>query len=215
MQKSWYRQLPLIPLGPEAIRELLDDLLGRDPSIAGLADTIHARTGGNPFFTEEVVQTLTEAGNLEGARGHYRLVTPAERLAIPDTVHSTLSARIDRLPEREKHVLQAASVIGEQFTEPILEAVAELPKPDLAGALDAVKGAEFIYEVSLYPVAEYAFKHPLTREVALHTLLQERRRRIHASVASAIEEASREKLDESAALIAHHWEEADDKLLAS
>ena len=66
MQKSYYRQLPLAPLGPEAIRELLDDLLGSDPSTRGLAEAIHARTGGNPFFTEEVVQTLIESGKPPG-----------------------------------------------------------------------------------------------------------------------------------------------------
>ena len=64
MQKSWYRQIPLTPLGREAIAELLADLLGTDPSIAALAGPIHARTGGNPFFTEEVAQTLIESGHL-------------------------------------------------------------------------------------------------------------------------------------------------------
>jgi adenylate cyclase len=76
MQKSWYRQIPLTPLGRDAIAELLTDLLGSDPSIAALATPIHARTGGNPFFTEEVAQTLIESGHLEGKRGAYRLVTP-------------------------------------------------------------------------------------------------------------------------------------------
>jgi predicted ATPase len=76
--KSYYRQIPLAPLGPEAVRELLDDLLGKDASIAGLAKAIHERTGGNPFFTEEVVQSLIESGALEGKRGSYRLVRPNE-----------------------------------------------------------------------------------------------------------------------------------------
>ena len=71
--KSYYRQIPLAPLGPEAVRELLDDLLGPDVSTHGLADSIHERTGGNPFFTEEVVQTLIESGHLEGTRGSYKL----------------------------------------------------------------------------------------------------------------------------------------------
>ena len=82
---------------PEAIRELIQNLLGNDPSLAGVADAIHARTGGNPFFAEETVRGLIEAGNLEGARGAYRLVTPVANLAIPPTVHSLLSARIDRV----------------------------------------------------------------------------------------------------------------------
>ena len=109
MRKSWYRQIPLTPLGKEAIAELLADLLGTDPSLAALTGPIHARTGGNPFFTEEVAQTLIESGHLEGERGAYRLVTPIEGLEVPATVQSVLAARIDRLPEREKRLLQVAS----------------------------------------------------------------------------------------------------------
>jgi adenylate cyclase len=214
MQKSYYRQLPLAPLGPDAIRDLLDDLLGDDPSTRGLADTIHARTGGNPFFTEEVVQSLIESGQLEGTRGAYRLVTPIGSLDVPPSVHAVLAARIDHLPDREKQVLQAAAVIGKEFAEPILLAAAELPEIDLRGALATLKSAEFVFEQSLYPVAEYAFKHPLTQEVALRSQLKERRQRGHAAVARAIEEAHPGKLDEVAALLAHHWEEAGEALLA-
>jgi class 3 adenylate cyclase/tetratricopeptide (TPR) repeat protein len=214
MKKSYYHQLPLSPLGPDAIRELLDDLLGSDPSISGLAEVIHERTAGNPFFTEEVVQGLIEAGNLEGSRGDYRLVTPVDRLAVPRTVQSVLAARIDRLAEREKQVLQPAAVIGKEFQEPILERVAELTKTDLAESLHMLKDSEFIYEQSLYPIAEYAFKHPLTQEVALGSQLHDRRRRTHAAVAQALEEANAERLDDNAALIAHHWDEAGETLQA-
>jgi predicted ATPase len=81
-----------------------------------------------------------------------------------------LAARIDRLAEREKAVLQAAAVIGKEFSEPTLRAALgatrELPPGELAAALAALERAEFVYEQALYPVAEYAFKHPLTREVA-------------------------------------------------
>jgi predicted ATPase len=207
-QRSWYRQIALAPLGPDAIQELLDDLLGRDASIAGLAARIHQRTGGNPFFTEEVVQGLIESGKLEGTRGAYRLIEPVERLEIPSSVTSLLASRIDRLAEREKHVLQAAAVLGKTFGEPLLEAITDLPQGDLRAALDALKRGEFLYEQSLYPVAEYAFKHPLTQEVALGSQLGERRRALHAAAAGALEEALAARLDESAALLAHHWEEA-------
>jgi class 3 adenylate cyclase/tetratricopeptide (TPR) repeat protein len=215
MQKSYYRQMPLAPLGPEAIRELLEDLLGRDESVAGLAERIHERTAGNPFFTEEVIQSLIEAGNLQGARGRYRLVTPVAELSIPGTVQSILAARIDRLIERAKQVLHTAAVIGKEFAEPILEEVAELPRAELAQALETLKGGEFIYEQSLYPVAEYAFKHPLTQEVALHSQLKERRRRVHGHVAKAIEASSADRLDGQAALLAHHWQEAGEALKAA
>jgi class 3 adenylate cyclase len=215
MQKSWYRQIPLTPLGREAIAELLADLLGNDPSIAALAGPIHARTGGNPFFTEEVAQTLIESGQLEGTRGAYRLVTSIERLAVPATVQAVLAARIDRLPEREKRLLQVAAVIGKDFPEPLLAAVAELPADELKAALAALHRAEFIHEQALYPVAEYAFKHPLTQEVALGSQLKERRRQVHAAVARAIEQQHPDHLDERAALLAHHWEEAGEALSAA
>jgi adenylate cyclase len=219
--KSYYRQVPLAPLGAEAVRDLLGDLLGADASIAGLDEAIYKRTGGNPFFTEEVVQSLIESGALEGTRGSYRLVRPVARLQVPATVQAVLAARIDRLGERYKQVLQAAAVIGKDFAEPILWRVAgetgrlPLGEADFHMALHSLKDAEFIYEQALYPVAEYAFKHPLTQEVALRSQLQERRQRTHAAVARALEEAQGDHLDESAALLAHHHEEAGESLGAA
>ncbi len=107
-----------------------------------------------------------------------RLVTPVDRLEVPATVQAVLAARIDHLPEREKRLLQVASVIGKDF----LAAVAELPTEELKAALAALRRAEFVHEQALYPVAEYAFKHPLTQEVALDSQLKERRRQVHAAV---------------------------------
>jgi class 3 adenylate cyclase len=221
MQKSYYRQIPLAPLGSDAIRALLADLLGNDPSTQGLADDIHARTGGNPFFIEEVVQGLIESGHLEGAHGAYRLVTPIARLDVPPSVQALLAARIDRLAEREKQVLQTAAVIGKEFAEPILRQVlgaigrASLANGDLAAALETLKAREFLYETALFPVAAYAFKHPLTQEVALGSQLQERRRAIHAAVAQAVESTHADRLDEQAALLAHHCAEAGQPLSAA
>ena len=110
MQRSHVQQIALAPLSAEAIQELIEDLLGADPSMADLARAIHERTGGNPFFAEEVVRSLIESGHLEGDRGRYRLVTPVESLPVPGTVQALLAARIDRLPEGERRVLQSAAV---------------------------------------------------------------------------------------------------------
>ena len=146
MGKSYYQQLPLSPLGADAIRDLLDALLGKDSSTAGLAEMIHARTGGNPFFTEEVVQNLIESGKLQGSKGAYRLLTPVDKLEVPSSVHALLAARIDRLAEREKDVLQTAAVIGREFDEPTLAAVVEQDAPQLREALQTLKDTEFVYE---------------------------------------------------------------------
>jgi class 3 adenylate cyclase/tetratricopeptide (TPR) repeat protein len=215
MGQSHYQQLSLLPLSEAALRELLRELLGGNASVAGLPDAIHARTGGNPFFIEEIVRSLVEDGSLAGARGAYRLTRPVASLPLPATVHSVLAARIDRLPERDKHVLQAASVIGKSFGERILSRVVELPAAELDEALRSLQDAEFLYETALYPEREYTFKHPLTQEVAEHTQLRERRVRAHAATARAIEALDVERLDERAALLAQHWEAADEPLIAA
>jgi len=208
MQRSYYQQLPLLPLSPESTAELLGDLLGHDPSLQRLRTLIQERTGGNPFFIEEIVQSLVETGVVAGTKGAYRLLTPAEEIGLPATVQSVLAARIDRLPEREKRVLQTASVIGKKFAEPILRRVVDLGDGELPATLDALTGAEFLYAEALYPEAEYAFKHPLTQEVAYRSQLGERRARVHAAVARTIEELEAAKLGERAALLAYHWEQA-------
>ena len=211
MQRPYYQQLSLQPLDPEALRALLRDLLGEDPSVAALPEIIHARTKGNPFFIEEVVQSLVEGGQLAGGRGAYQLATPVEALQVPASVHAILSSRIDRLPEPEKELLQTAAVIGKTFSETLLGRVmASLTAIDdtaLDPALSALVTAEFLYEAALYPQLEYSFKHPLTQEVAQRSQLRERRVRVHAAVAQALTEAGG-NLDERAAEIARHWDEA-------
>jgi predicted ATPase len=205
MQKSYYHQLPLLPLAPEAITELLRDLLGTDPSLAGLGDRIRKRTGGNPFFIEEVVQALAEAGSLAGARGGYRLARPATELALPATVQAVLAARIDRLEERDKHVLQTAAVIGKEFSEAVLKRVVDLPETELSAPLTKLTASEFIYEQALYPELEYTFKHALTQEVAYGSLLLERRQAIHERAAEAIEALVGSGSPEHYAELAHHY----------
>ena len=215
MQKSYYQQLPLSPLGEEAIEELLQDLLGPDPSLDGLSQLITERTGGNPFFIEEVVKGLVDKSSLTGDKGAYRLARSVDEVTIPPTVQAVLAARIDRLPEDEKAVLQGAAVIGRQFPEAVLRHAMGLSGTALEDALRALTAAEFIYEESPYPEPEYAFMHPLTQEVAHRSQLAEQRARMHRRVAEAIAELYPHKLDEQAALLAHHSEAAGDMLAAA
>jgi class 3 adenylate cyclase/tetratricopeptide (TPR) repeat protein len=214
-QASWMkaascRELSLSPLGREASDVLLDDLLGGDPAIAGLASTIRERTGGNPLFMEESVRVLVQAGTLAGAKGDYRLVGNPTAAIIPPTVQAVLAARIDRLGEREKGVLQTASVIGGVFAQEVLARVSELPEDELADALETLVAAEFLSEQRRLAKVEYTFKHALTQDVAYHTQLASRRADIHGAVASAIEELYPDRRDELAALLAHHLEAAGD-----
>jgi adenylate cyclase len=100
--------------------------------------------------------------------------------------------------------------LGPSFSESILRRVTDLSHEELSAALHALTSAELLYQEALYPEAEYSFKHPLTREVAYRSQLAERRARVHADVARAIEETDSEKLGERAALLAYHWEQAGD-----
>src|SRR5262249_45642944 len=169
------------------------------------------RTGGNPFFIEEIVESLNETSALVGSKGAYRLGKPTEELAVPATVQSVLAPRLDRLAEREKDELQAAAETGLEGSGPVVvRAGDDLGDGDLPSALHALANAEFLYQEALYPEAEYTFKHPLTRDVAYRSQLVDRRARTHAAVARAIEERESGKLGECAALLAYHWEQAGD-----
>src|SRR5437660_3525703 len=204
---SHYHQLALSPLGEEASRELLRDLLGSDGSLDELSARILERTGGSPFFTEEVVTALAASGSLLGERGAYRLATPIETVALPATVQALLTARIDRLGERAKDLLQVAAVIGKQFDEPVLREVSGLGDgQDFDAALGVLQDEEFFRLVTLFPMPEYTFKHPLVGEVAFRSQPGERRPPVHAAVATALEKPRTDRLGEYASLIAHHWE---------
>src|SRR5262249_9499275 len=111
--------------------------------------------------------------------------------------------------------LQTAAVIGKEFAEPVLKRVAELSEAEFPDSLGKLTAAEFIYEEALYPQAEYAFKHPLTQEVAYHAQLGDRRARLHSSVARALQALYPDKLDERAAVIADHLEQAGEALNAA
>ena len=215
MSKSYYRQIALSPLGAEAIEEMLADLLGSHPSLVQLPGLVRERTAGNPFFTEELVRSLIESGALEGERGAYRLVRPISGEAVPASIQSVLAARIDRLDTREKSVLQAAAVIGKEFAEPVLRRVVEIEPDELERSLRELVSSEFVYPEELYPEAVYAFKHPLTQEVAEGSQLGARRAVVNAGVARAIAEQYPERLDERAPLLAQHWEAAGDELEAA
>jgi class 3 adenylate cyclase/tetratricopeptide (TPR) repeat protein len=215
MNNPSYQQLPLVPLGRAAIDELLDDLRGRHATRADLPAMVGKRAGGNPFFIEEIIQSLVETSALEGARGAYRLVQPIAELAVPATVQAVLAARIDRLPEHAKTLLQQASVIGKTFEERVLRRISELPPEDFDAGLRTLRDGEFLFEAALYPHVEYAFKHPLTQEVADQSQLSDTKAATHAAVARVIEELSSERLDEESALLAHHWEQAGESAAAA
>jgi tetratricopeptide (TPR) repeat protein len=200
--KTAYSQLRLDSLPAESTAELLAALLGPDPGLAPLTPMLVKR--GNPFFLEETVRTLVETGALVGQRGAYRLTRPVEALQVPATVQTILAARIDRLPAEEKRLLQTAAVIGKDVLFALLQAVADMPEESLRRGLTHLQAAEFLYETSLFPDLEYTFKHALTHQVAYGSLLQDRRRPLHARILDAIEALYPERLTEHVERLARH-----------
>jgi predicted ATPase len=173
-----------------------------------------ARTDGNPFFLEESVRTLVEMNVLVGERGNHRLTRPIESTQAPVTVQAVLAARIDRLSPDEKRLLQSAAVVGKDVPFVLLQAIADQSEEELRRGLTRLQAAEFLYETSLFPDLEYTFKHALTHEVAYGSVLQERRRGLHARIVEAIERLYPDRLAEQVERIAHHssraelWEKA-------
>jgi class 3 adenylate cyclase len=212
--KTYYTQVRIDPLPPEGAAELLTALLGQDRTLEPLKRVLIERTEGNPFFLEESVRTLVEMKALVGERGAYRVTKAPERLDIPATAQAILAARIDRLPPEDKRLLQAAAVIGKDVPFALLQAIAEGSEERLRRGLADLQAAEFLYETMLFPDLEYTFKHALTHEVAYSSVLQDRRRALHARVVEAIEALYPERLTEQVERLAHHavrgelWEKA-------
>jgi adenylate cyclase len=210
-----YRGLSLEPLKREDTRRLLGDLAGEDPSLDGLEEPIHERTQGNPFFIEEIVRELAEAGYLEGQRGAYRLVRPIDDAGVPATVQAVLAARIDRLDPPAKHLLQVASVVGKEVRGRALGMTAGIDSDRIEPVIGELIEAGFLYEAELYPERVLAFRHPLTREVAYGTQLAASRAATHAAAAQAIVELEPDRHDEIAGLIAQHFDEGGEPLEAA
>ena len=208
MQRSHYRQIVMPPLGSEQAQLLLREHFGDDPSLALLSRNVIERAQGNPFFLEELVNTIAERGDLEGERGAYRLKGRVDSVPLPPTVQAVVAARIDHLEDMAKQVLETAAVIGRLVSLSILEPVAALPHEQLFEAISHLRQAELLYDLPPYDQGLLAFRHPLIQEVAYAMQLRSRLVVLHAAVAKVIECFDWGNLDEFAGLLAFHYEAA-------
>jgi DNA-binding NtrC family response regulator/tetratricopeptide (TPR) repeat protein/class 3 adenylate cyclase len=202
--RTYYTQVRVDTLSPESADELLTSLLGEEASLLLLKPLLIEWTEGNPFFLEETVRTLVETEGLVGARGAYQLGKPVSSIQVPETVEEVLAARIDRLLEEDRRLLQSAAVIGRRVPYPVLIASLDVPEEALRERLRVLQAAEFLYEVSDFPHPEYTFKHALTQEVAYTSLPPERRRALHARILQAMETLYTDQMEEQIDRLAHH-----------
>jgi class 3 adenylate cyclase len=196
--------ISLAPLTEGETTQLLDELLGADPSVTAIGALIAGRAAGNPFFVEEMVRELAERRVLEGHRGGYTCGTDMAEVSVPATLQAAIAARIDRLDMAAKQTLNAAAVIGLRFTPELVTALGIDP------VVDELARVELVDQVRFTPSAEYAFRHPLIRAVAYESQLKSDRAQLHRRLAAAIEQHDPGSADEKAALIAEHLEAAGD-----
>jgi class 3 adenylate cyclase len=194
----------LAPLSDSETAALVLQLLGPDPSVRGLGQTIAERAAGNPFFAEEMVRELAERGVLRGQRGAHLSTAEVGEVSVPVTLQATIAARIDRLDPKAKRTLSAAAVLGARFTLDPLTAVG------VEAVVDDLLAAQLIDQVRFTRQPEYVFHHPLIRTVAYESQLKSDRGELHRRVAAAIESRDPAAAEENAALIAEHLEAAGD-----
>jgi len=208
--KSYYGKIGLDQLSTKTSAELVQAILeGGDvaPEIGGL---ILGRAGGNPLFVEELTHSLLENGSIQKKDDQFVLARKPSEIGVPDTIQGIIAARMDRIEDSLKRIMQVASVIGREFAYSILQSITGTSE-DLKASLLNLQGLEFIYEKQLFPELEYIFKHALTQEVAYNSLLLKRRKEIHERIGRAIEELYSEGLEEYYELLTYHYVRSENK----
>ena len=206
--KSYYSKIGLTQLGTLSSSQLVQAILEGGDVVPELRDLILSRAGGNPLYVEEFTHNLLENGLIDRKDRTYVLTRSVTEIQVPDTIQGIISARIDRLEENMKRVMQVASVIGREFAFRILQTIMGM-REELISLLRNLQGLEFISEKRLLPELEYIFKHALTQEVAYNSLLQKRKKIIHESIGKAIESLYAESIEEYYELLAYHFGKSD------
>ena len=204
LTKPYASQMTLEPLSPSHSTALTQNILGTATLPPEIEELIVTKSDGNPLFVEELTRSLMESGVLCLTNVQYVLTTSVQTLELPTTVQGVLLARIDRLPEDLKEVLQGASAIGRVFGYPLLAQVMQNGVA-LAQSLRHLEDLEFIYPTSLAPQQEYSFKHVLTQEAVYGTLLRSKRAAYHEQIGQALETLYLDRLEECYELLAYHY----------
>ncbi|NRG16959.1 AAA family ATPase [Rhizobiales bacterium] len=209
-----YFQIPLDCLKGGSADEFLDALLGREAALKDLRNSLIERTGGNPFFLEESVRSLVEEGYLSSENGKFELSRQIGEQTIPPRVQDVIAMRIDRLPAVEKRLLQDAAAFGYEFESDLLARIADLDDESIWPILEHLIEMHFLMIEAQTERTLLKFKHPLTHDVAYHTMVQGDRRKIHAKILAALEELYRDKSDTVLNKLAFHAEHAADLVKA-
>jgi predicted ATPase len=173
-------QLLLQPLTPQESWHLVRAALHDEQVPVPVMQRVLAKAEGNPFFLEEMVQTLVEQGGAD--------------IQLPPTVQGVLAARIDRLPADAKALLQTLAVLGKECSFSLFTKVVDQPTGKLRRLLTSLQAAEFIFEQPSIPEPKFTFKHTLLQDVAYASLPRERRRWLHRRAEQALEALFQDRL---------------------
>jgi predicted ATPase len=184
VEKSYATQVALQPLASRDSLVVVRSVAPRERLSEHLTQVILEKAEGNPFFLEELTRAMMEQGALQA------------NVAVPDTIQGVLMARIDRLPDAVKRLLQTASVLGRTFSVRLLEAIWE-SLDALGPLLGELKRLEFVYEHTGAEEPVYIFKHVLTQEVAYDSLLTTHRQALHTAAGRALEALYVDRLEEA------------------
>jgi class 3 adenylate cyclase/tetratricopeptide (TPR) repeat protein len=211
--KSYYNRVAVGELSMIRSAELVAAILEGGDAAPELRELILGRAAGNPFFIEELTLSLLANGSIQRKGESFFLAKDASGVQVPDTIQGIIAARLDRLEESLKRIVQVAAVIGRDFAFRILDMITEM-KEGLKSGLVNLQGLEFIYEKSLFPELEYIFKHALTQEVAYNSLLVKRRKEIHEQIGQAIENLYADRLEAFYGMLAYHYSKSDNSMRA-
>ncbi|HET9224019.1 MAG TPA: AAA family ATPase, partial [Roseiflexaceae bacterium] len=198
-----YQEIHLAPLVPDELASMLETTLDRQLP-RPFVDVLYDRTGGNPFFTEELLKSLIEHAQLDtliGAAQHGRAI---DHLAIPISIKDSILERAADLDPTTAEVLTYAAVIGRRFDFDLLLRLTGLGETQLLRAVDLLVERQLVVEEAGGPDDRYTFRHALTREAIYGDLLGRERRMRHREVLSALEELYAGRYDEVIDQLAYH-----------
>jgi tetratricopeptide (TPR) repeat protein len=204
-----HTQIRLGSLDAAASAEIMGQVFVAERVQDDLATRLCERTGGNPFFIEEICRTLVEEGRIRVNDGAATLSGSLRDLHVAQSVQAVIRTRLDRLDPESQRVLRHASVIGPEFSRPVLERTLR-SKDRLQESLESLQALGLIQQTRVLPEAAYRFKHLLTQEVAYDTLLLHQRKTLHQAVGDAVELLYVDRLEERLELLAHHFSHAQE-----
>lgn len=207
-QVNYYIEIVLEPLPEKMCEALICDMLKLTEFKHSLGASIVERTGGNPFFIEEVVRSLIDEQVLLPKGDRFLVTSKAATISIPNTIEALLMARIDRLEEQTRDLVKEASVIGRSFFYRILAEVASKIE-NIEDRLKYLEEIQILRERLRMGELEYLFKHALAQEVAYESILPLKRKELHLAVAQAIEKVFDQRLYEFFGMLAYHYSRAE------